>query len=29
MMEEMNSLCKNDTWELSELPKEKKAISYK
>ena len=26
MMEEMNSLHKNDIWELSELPKENKAI---
>ena len=28
-MEEMSSLHKNDTWELSELPKEKKAIGCK
>ena len=26
MMKEMNSLHNNDTWELTELPKEKKAI---
>ena len=26
MMEEMSSLHKNDTWELSELPKGKKVI---
>ena len=29
MMEEMSSLYKNDTWELSEFPKGKKAIGYK
>jgi len=29
MMEEMNSLHKNDTWELLELPKGIKAIGYK
>ena len=29
MEEEMNSLHKNDTWELSKLPKGKKAIGYK
>ena len=29
MMEEISSLHKNDTWELSELPKRKKAISCK
>jgi len=29
MMEEISSLQKNDTWELSELPKEKKAIGCK
>jgi len=29
MMEEMNSLRKNDTWELIELPKEKKTIGCK
>jgi len=29
MMEEMNFLYKNDTWELSELPKGKKAIGCK
>jgi len=29
MLEEMKSLHKNDTWELSELPKGKKSISYK
>ena len=29
MMEEMNSLHKNDTWKLSELPKEKKSIGCK
>ena len=29
MLEEMESLHKNDTWELSELPKEKKAIGCK
>jgi len=29
MEEEMSSLHKNDTWELTELPKEKKAIGYK
>ena len=29
MMEEMSPLHKIDTWELSELPKEKKAISCK
>ena len=29
MMKEMNSLHKNNTWELSELPKEKKVIRYK
>ena len=29
MMEEMNSLHKNDTWEMLELPKEKKVISCK
>ena len=28
-MKEMNSLHKNDTWELSELPKKKKVIGYK
>jgi len=28
-MEEMSSLHKNDTWELSELPKRKKAIGCK
>ena len=27
MMEKMNSLHKNDSWELSGLPKKKKAIS--
>ena len=29
MMEDMSSLHKNDIWELSELSKEKKAISCK
>ena len=29
MVEEMSSLYKNDTWELTELPKEKKAIGCK
>ena len=29
MEEEMNSLYKNDTWELTELPKGKKAIGCK
>ena len=29
MEEEMCSLYKNDTWELTELPKEKKTICYK
>ena len=29
MMEEINSLQKNDTWKLLELPNRKKAISYK
>ena len=29
MMEEMNSLYKNDNWELTELPKEKKTIGCK
>ena len=29
MIEEMNSLHKNDAWELTELPKEKKAIGFK
>jgi len=29
MEEEMSSLYKNDTWELTELPKGKKAIGYK
>ena len=29
MKEEMISLHKNDTWELTELPKEKKAIGCK
>ena len=29
MMKEISSLHKNDTWELSELPKGKKAISCK
>ena len=29
MIEGMNSLHKNDTWELTELPKEKKVISCK
>ena len=29
MMEEMSSLYKNDTWELSQLPKEKKLIGCK
>jgi len=29
MMEEMSSLHKNDTWELSKLPKENKAIDCK
>ena len=29
MMKEMGSLYKNDTWELTELPKRKKAISCK
>jgi len=29
MMEEMNSLHKDDTWELIELPKGKKAIGCK
>jgi len=29
MMEEMSSLYKNDTWELSELPNGKKAIGCK
>ena len=29
MKEEMNSLYKNDTWELTELPKGKKAIGCK
>ena len=29
MEEEMSSLHKNDTWELTELPKEKKAIGCK
>ena len=29
MMKEMSSLHKNDIWELSELPKEKKTINYK
>ena len=29
MVEEMSSLHKNDTWELTELPKEKKAIDCK
>jgi len=28
MVEEMSSLYKNDTWELTELPKGKKAIGY-
>jgi len=29
IMEDMSSLYKNDTWELSELSKEKKAIGCK
>ena len=29
IIEEMNSLHKNDTWELSKLPKGKKMIGYK
>jgi len=29
MVEEMGSLYKNDTWELTELPKGKKAIGCK
>jgi len=29
MMEEMSSLYKNNTWELTELPKKKKAIDCK
>jgi len=29
MLKEMNSIHKNETWKLSELPKEKKAISCK
>jgi len=29
MLKEMNSLHKNDTWELSELPKRKKVIGCK
>jgi len=29
MMKEISSLHKNDTWELSELPKGKKVIGYK
>jgi len=29
MIEEMSSLYKNDTWELTELPKGKKAIGRK
>ena len=29
MMEEMNFLHKNDTWELSELPKKKRVIGCK
>jgi len=29
IMEEINSLHKNDTWELSELPKRKKALGCK
>ena len=29
MVEEMSSPYKNDTWELTELPKGKKAIGYK
>jgi len=29
MMKKMSSLYKNDTWELTELPKGKKAIGYK
>jgi len=29
MVEEMSSLYKNDTWELTELPKGKKAIDFK
>ena len=29
MEEEMNSLYKNNTWELTELPNGKKAIGYK
>ena len=29
MVEEMSSFYKNDTWELTELPKGKKAIGYK
>jgi len=29
MLEDMNSLYKNDTWKLSELPKEKKTIGCK
>ena len=28
-MKDMSSLYKNDTWELSELSKEKKVIGYK
>ena len=29
MDEKMNSLCRNQTWELVQPPKEKKAIGYK
>ena len=29
MVEEISSLYKNDTWELTELPKKKKAIGCK
>ena len=29
MLEEMNSLYKNDTWKLSKFPKGKKVIGYK
>ena len=29
MVKKMSSLCKNDTWELTELPKGKKLIGYK
>ena len=29
MVEEMSSFYKNDTWELTELPKGKKKIGYK